>query len=136
MLQGRYGVTGWRRQIRLEAYTKWLDAAHDFDFLLFDILSTISMSNFENRQKDLAEAYTRLQTAATQVNIAGPKRVDTELSVILRATAGIIADSRNRDEFMPIVHNWRRDRSYDKWIAWMESAEKLPTLMRNILKTE
>ena|SRR5690242_17988489 len=136
MLQGRYGVTGWRRQIRLEAYTKWLDAAHDFDSLLFEVLSTISISNFDKRRKEIIESYTRLQIAVTRAAIAGPKRVDTELSFILRTIGGIITDSQDRDMFMSIVHDWRKDRSYDKWVAWMESAEKLPTFMRIILKTE
>jgi hypothetical protein len=30
MLQGTFSVRGWRRQIRLEAYSKFLEAGHEF----------------------------------------------------------------------------------------------------------
>ncbi len=135
-LQGRYGVTGWRRQIRLDAYTKLLDATHDFDYLLFDILNTISKSDFDRRQKGIQESYTRLQSAGTLVAIAGPKRVDNELTSIMKNGREVIDDLRDLDTFTSIVHDWRKDRSYDKWTAWIESAEQFTDTARRILKTE
>ena len=51
MLQARHGVTSWRRQIRLEAYTGLLNAAHDFDSHLSDALTAIDESSYDEYQR-------------------------------------------------------------------------------------
>lgn len=38
MLQGRYGVPGWRRQTRFEAYAGFLNSIHGFDKCLLDAI--------------------------------------------------------------------------------------------------
>lgn len=53
MLQGRYGAASWQRQIRLEAYTGLLNAAHNFDSLLFDTLNAIEESGFSEGRESL-----------------------------------------------------------------------------------
>jgi hypothetical protein len=117
MLQGRYGVTGWRRQIRLEAYTRFLNNAHDFDSLLFDTLNTVDESSFDERRQKIQEIYSRLQSAGTLVAIAGPKRVDVELASIMKSAGAVVGDMQTGDIFMSITREWKKDKSYDKWVT-------------------
>jgi hypothetical protein len=136
MLQGRYGVAGWRRQIRLEAYARFLNATHDFDSCLNSILKTIDESNFDEERQKLEECYSHLQNAATSVAVAGPKSIDGKLTSIMMDGNAIIGDVRNRDAFMSIVNNWRNHIPYDKWTNWLQSAEQFTPAVRRILKTE
>jgi hypothetical protein len=136
MLQGRYGASGWRRQIRLEAYTGFLNKAHYFDSLLFEALSTIDKSNCDERLKKLEDSMSQLQLAAGLAIIAGPRSVETRVTSITQDAHAIIVDARNRDSFISIAHSWRKDRSYDKWHTWVESAEQFTPSARMILKTD
>lgn len=136
MLQGRYGVSGWRRQIRLEAYTGFLNEAHHFDSLLFETLNKIDKSNCDERLKKLEDSISQLQLAAGLAIIAGPRTVETRVTSVTRDAHAIIEDARNCDSFISIAHRWRKDRSYDKWHAWVESAEQFTPSVRMILKTD
>jgi len=123
MLQGRYGVSDWRRQIRLEAYTKFLNEAHHSDSILFEL-------------KRLEDSISQLQLAAGLAIIAGPRSVETRVTSITQDAHAIIEDARKRDSFISIAHSWRKDRSYDKWHTWVESAEQFTPSARMILKTD
>jgi hypothetical protein len=136
MLQGRYGAASWQRQIRLEAYTGLLNAAHNFDSLLFDTLNAIEESGFGEGRRKLEESYSRLQSAGSLVEIAGPKGVDNALTSILRNASGVVKDARDPDVFMQVAYDWRKSRSYDRWSAWIEAVEQFTPTVRRILKTE
>lgn len=136
MLQGRYGVSGWRRQIRLEAYTGFLNETHHFDSLLFETLNTIDKSNCDERLRRLEDSMSQLQLAAGVAVIAGPRSVETHVTSITRDAHAIIEDARKGDSFISSAHSWRKDRSYDKWQTWIESAEQFTTSARMILKTD
>jgi hypothetical protein len=135
MLQGRYGVSGWRRQIRLEAYTGLLNAAHDYDSILYELLKTIDEANFDEKWQRLDESFSRLARAATPVSIAGPRSVDAVLTSALHSARAISFDMTDHDSFISIVRTWRETRSYDKWQTWVQSAEQLTPTVRAFLKT-
>jgi hypothetical protein len=135
MLQGRYGVTGWRRQIRLEAYTKFLNAAEHFESLLYDTLDTIDESNFDEKRQRLEESYSRLGSAGAPVTIAGPQSIGNTLSSVMDAATAVMGDVRNRDTFIAVAHTWRESKSYDKLFAWLLSAGKFAPAAQAILKT-
>jgi hypothetical protein len=136
-LQGRYGVTGWRRQIRLEAYTKFLNEVHSFDNLLFDTLNTMDDSNFDEMRQKLQEVYSQLQSAGTLVAVAGPKRVDVQLASVLNNASAVVRDMQTSDNnLISIAHEWKKDRSYDKWVAWIQSIDQLADVLRKFLRTE
>lgn len=136
MMQGRYGVTGWRRQIRLQAYTGFLNTAHDFDLLLYETLNTIDESNFSEQLQKLEESYSQLQSAAAPVTIAAPQSIESVVSAVMNDAHAVMLDARNRDAFVSIAHAWRKSKSYDKWLAWLLSAEKFAPTVRTILKTK
>ena len=136
MFQGRYGVTGWRRQIRMEAYTKLLDASHDFDSLLFNILHKTDGSDFAKRQRELEECYSRLQSVGTLVAIAGPKEIDIALAYLLNNANSVVKDVRNRDILLSIVHDLEQGKSYGNWRAWLVGAQGFTDTARRILRTE
>jgi hypothetical protein len=136
MLQGRYGVTGWRRQIRLEAYTAFLNAAQDFDSLLPETLDKIDESNIDGIQQQFEESYSRLGSAAAPVTIAGPHSIENTLSSVMNAAHAVMEDVRNRDTFISVAQTWRVSKSYDKLFAWRLSAEKFAPAAQEILKTK
>jgi hypothetical protein len=137
-LQGRYGTAAWRRQIRLEAYTRFLNATHDFDFLLRESLDTINESNFDQKQHALEEARRELMSAATQVDIAGPKRVQKILDPAADAARAITRDMQNPNLFIPVARTYRETniRRYDKYEIWLVTVEQLASELRMFLKTD
>ena len=75
-LQGRYGVSGWRRQVRLDAYTGFLNATHDFDSCLTNALNALGKSDFDEKWNKAWDAMRLLQRAGSLVSIAGPVSID------------------------------------------------------------
>lgn len=135
-LQGRYGVAGWRRQIRLEAYTRFLNAAHDFDNCLFDALDVVDESHFDENRQKLEESFAQLLNAETSVAVAGPRSVDKALRSVGSNFRVVIGDVRDRDAFISVAHAWKEGRPYDKWDTLHQSARRFEGAVRRILKTE
>jgi hypothetical protein len=113
-----------------------LNETHHFDSLLFETLNTIDKSNCDERLKKLEDSMSQLQLAAGLAVIAGPRSVETRVASITQDAHAIIVDARNCDSFISIAHSWRKDRSYDKWHTWVESAEQFTSSARMILKTD
>jgi len=136
MLQGRYGTTGWRRQIRMEAYTKLLDASHDFDSILFNILHDTDDLDYVQKRQKVEQCYSQLQSAGTLVAIAGPKEIDTPVAYLLNDANSVVKDVRNHDIFVSIVDDLKQGKPYGKWQAWLIGAQGFTDAARRILRTE
>jgi hypothetical protein len=136
MLQGRYGVSGWRRQIRLEAYTEFLNATQHFNDLMYKAMKTINEANFEERWQEISEAGSRIRRAGTVVAIAGPRSLEDRLHELVRYTRNISEDAEDRDNCIAIARGWtRKDPSYQA-IIWRQSASHFQHAAQKILKTD
>lgn len=135
MLQGRYGVSGWRRQIRLQAYTEFLNAAHDFNNLLDDAIKNVNESNLDEKRQALREAHVRIRRAATLVGIAGPRSIDGSERSVIGNMWEIMADIENGNSFITAARAHMKGKSYPADEAWKDSLRGFEKTVRRILKT-
>jgi hypothetical protein len=135
-LQGRYGVSGWRRQVRLDAYTGFLNATHDFDSCLTNALNAIGKSDFDEKWNKTRDAARLLQRAGSLVSIAGPLSIDKAAQEVEVNARSIIRDGESPDTIAAIGQAQRNNQAYEKRIAWIGSAEAFADVCRRVLKTQ
>jgi hypothetical protein len=139
MLQGRYGMSGWRRQTRLEAYMRFAETLHDFDDRLADALDAFQEPDFNDRWKEVRNTYWQMLRTHSQIEIAGPSRVDLAAQrVVLNAQE--IMKAGEDSTTLTAIAALRMEKgslgSYEKWEVWTESVSEFSTIARRALRTQ
>lgn len=135
-LQGSYGVSGWRRQVRLDAYTGFLNATHDFDSCLTNALNAIGKSDFDEKWSNTRDAAKLLQRAGSLVSIAGPLGIDKAAQEVEVNARSIISDGESSDIIAAIGQAQENNQTYAKRNTWIGSAEAFADACRRVLKTQ
>lgn len=136
MLQGRYGVSGWRRQIRLEAYTAFVNATHNFNNRLLEALDAIGEPDFQDKWSKVREAEWAIGRAGSLVCIAGPLSMDAVARQVVENTRSITRDGKDPDILASIAQDRKSDRRYKKNKTWIESASYFEKTGRKVLRTD
>jgi hypothetical protein len=135
MLQGRYGVSGWRRQTRFEAYVGFLNAIHEFNKCLLDALDAIDKPDFDEKWSKVREAERPIGRAGSLVSIAGPVSVEKVISPIADHTYTII-DIGEGLKLLPTSERKRKvDRLNETRTLWIATADSFLDAARKVLKT-
>ena len=95
MLQGRYGVSGWRRQTRLEAYARFVNDLHDYNECLRKALDAFGQPDFNDRWSEVREAQTQLGKSGSLISIAGPLSVVHALNEVGNLSISITVNGIN-----------------------------------------
>jgi len=136
-LQGRYGVSGWRRQIRLEAYVAFMNAAHDFADRSWEALDAFDKSDFQDKWSKAHEAGWALGRAGSLVIIAGPPRI-SEAAMHAFDVARLLLDAGESDP--SVLSSMARDRKSgrrpQKYSDFVESVSIFAHISRKVLKTD
>lgn len=135
MLQGRYGVSGWRRQIRLEAYTGFVNVSHDFNKYLYEAFDSVGEPDFDKKWSKVREAESAMGRAGSLVSIAGPLSVDIAAREVMSNTRLIVKDRKDSDLLSAIARDIKEGRRYNKNRTWIESAYSFADAGRKVLRT-
>ncbi len=136
MLQGRYGVAGWRRQTRFEAYTAFLNAIHDFDKCFLDALDTIDKSDFDEQWNKVRQTARPIFRAGSLISIAGPVRVEKTALRIANRTRTIVDIGGGLNNLLSASEREPEvDRLREARILWTDSANSFSGSARKVLKT-
>jgi len=92
MLQGRYGASGWRRQIRLEAYTGFLTACNEFNDCVRVALEAVGEVEYDEKLNMVREAEKLLSRAGAVVTIVGPISADAAAALAGLQVQSILMD--------------------------------------------
>jgi hypothetical protein len=139
MLQGRYSISGWRRQTRLEAFIRFEETLHDFDDRLADALDAIQEPDFDDRWKEVRDTYWHMLRAHSQIEISGPSNVDLAAQKVVLNVQEIMNAAKNPAALSALAA-LRMEKgslgSYEKWSAWVESVNEYAVTARKALRTQ
>ena len=136
MLQGRYGVSGWRRQTRLEAYTSFINASHDFNSCLTDALDAVGSDDSDEKWRKVREAEAALGRAGSLVSMAGPPSIDQEAINLVFITRSIVKECKDPDTLSLIASDHKAGRKYKRNQEWIASAYSFNDTGRKVLRTD
>lgn len=136
MLQGRYGATGWRRQIRLEAYTRFIEATHDFNNYFLDAIEAAEQSDFDDKWQAAKERYARMGRAGSLTSVAGPLSVDLAAQQVVFEARAIMNDGKSREALIKIQKSRKAGVMYSKHDTWIKSAYDFAEIARKVLNTQ
>jgi hypothetical protein len=136
MLQGRYGVSGWRRQIRLEAYVAFVNAAHDFADRSWAALDVFGESDFQDKWGTAHEAEFAMGRASSLVIIAGPSSVGEEaLRTISFARLFLEVGDNDPSALSSMAGLRKSGRRPQEYHDFAKCAVNFAEISRKILKT-
>jgi hypothetical protein len=134
-LQGTFSVHSWRRQTRLEAYTKFIAAEHEFNSSLRAALTSDDMS-YSERRNAVGETARRLSQASSLVKIAGPASIDEAASKVIYWTTSISYDLKHDVGMERIIQDFKNPKQYNNLNDWMKAANGFAHISRRVLKTD
>jgi hypothetical protein len=135
-LQGTFGVRGWRRQTRLEAYSKFLDASHQFHNSVLRAFGDYGTESFHESWRDLLEAELMLGRAGSLVGIAGPASSSEAAQDVIDRCREIMADGYDPAAMAKATEDLRKAGQYGKLVEWIAETERFTEGARGVLKTQ
>ncbi len=135
MLQGRYGASGWRRETRFQSYTRFMNAAHEFNDRLAEALEVSDKPEFEEKWDKVRQALDRLGNARSLITIAGPQGIVEAADIVGMVAQSIVNDGKHPDVISAMARPGQNGRSYPKRDAWAESLKQFGGACRKVLKT-
>jgi hypothetical protein len=136
MLQGRYGISDWRRQTRLQAYTRFLETVHDFDDCVIDALEAAGESDFDEKWQKVVGACWQMGRAGTMTQIAGPFSIDIAAQEVVLNAKQILEDGKDLKVIVAIAAGRKQQKPYGKLLTCLRSAEDFGAIARRELRTQ
>jgi hypothetical protein len=131
-----FGVRNWRRQTRLDAYVRFLDAAHDFHNTLLQTLPLYGQPSFEEKWLNVLDAQFRIGRAGSLVSIAGPLASVKAVQHVIDRTSAITSDYDNPAIMAQAAKDVVRRGEYKKLVEWIRATDAFQGAARRVLKTE
>jgi hypothetical protein len=136
MLQGTFSVRGWRRQTRLEAYTKFLDAEHEFHNSVLIALRSHGTDLFTEKWDAVINAELLLGRAGSLVSIAGPVASNDAAELVVDKTRALVAGIYDADALERAAADVMKQGGYQNLVEWIAAADAFQVTARRVLKTE
>ena len=136
MLQGRYGVTNWRRQIRLEAYVSFTNATHDFNNALGVAVRSYDSPDFDQQWQKIRDYERDISRLGSMLMIVGPPSVFESAGRVGLAARRIIQEGNNRDTFSAIARSVKEGSDYERRDRFGDAAYDFAIHCRKVLRTE
>jgi hypothetical protein len=135
MFQGRRGVPGWRRETRFQSYTRFMNAAYEFNDRLAEALEESDKPEFEEKWDKVRQALAQLGNARSLIAIAGPQSISETADIVGMVALSIVNDGKHPDLISTMARATQNGRSYPKRDAWVESMKQFGGACRKVLKT-
>lgn len=136
MLQGTSSVRAWRRQTRLDAYAKFIDAEHRFHNAVIDAIAASLTPFAAAKMQVLLDAQLELGRTASVVSIAGPLPVVVQMVKLTEQAQVIMNDVGTTAEIAKIALEDKSPAGYGNLQGWIDTAERLEAMAREVLGTE
>ena len=129
-------MRSWRRQIRLDAYYKFLEAEHQFHNSMMAAFDAYGHESFSEKMLKFTDAVLLIGRAGSLVSIAGPVSMADLAQQVIDTTRVILADTSDAAAMAKAAAEIRKLRKYGNLVKFITATETFETAARRVLKTE